>query len=238
MPTLKEHPMEDVIAEMRQEFGAFWSCIFGDSRLLDPTWSKVCRSYGEPHRAYHTLQHVQEMLHLLESLTFKEKLSMDDHLVLSGAIWFHDIVYRTTEQAVLSPLTNEELSAAYAFQTMADAWGHTHLHDAHKIAQLVLSTAFPQDEVLGTMHEYMHDLDYAILATFSDDRLREYDDQIRKEWDHIPLEHYLTHRKAFLTKLKEQGSVFCSFHFETSLGDRSLENIDTLLEWVAEEEKK
>ncbi|CAG8440059.1 13069_t:CDS:2, partial [Ambispora leptoticha] len=49
----------------------------------------IINSYSEPHRYYHTINHITRMLNLFEE--FKEKIVNDKIMVL--AILFHDIVY-------------------------------------------------------------------------------------------------------------------------------------------------
>ena len=59
----------------------------------------LCRAYQSPMRHYHNLQHLQQMLTLLETI------HLDDRACVTLAVWFHDAVYNACRG------DNEEKSA-------------------------------------------------------------------------------------------------------------------------------
>lgn len=74
-----------------------WEALVGDGA----SWHDVRDRYGEAHRAYHTLAHVDRVLEILAALDVSEPA------VLLAAV-LHDVVYDPTRT------DNEELSARYA----------------------------------------------------------------------------------------------------------------------------
>jgi len=77
--------------------------------LRDDLLVDLTRRYGEPHRRYHTIQHIANMLYA------GRELDLDD--VQIAAVWFHDAIYE-----IPGP-DNEERSALLAEQLLpARGW--------------------------------------------------------------------------------------------------------------------
>ena len=67
--------------------------------------------YGEPHRAYHNLTHIEECFRTLDLVAHRaERLGE-----IEMALWFHDAIYDTRSH------TNEADSAAWARRALTDA---------------------------------------------------------------------------------------------------------------------
>ena len=77
----------------------------GDA-LLEATYADIARRYGERHRSYHTLQHLEAMF------ADCDRFGVDSAAV-DFAVWFHDIVYRPGSAA------NEARSARLAAAALA-----------------------------------------------------------------------------------------------------------------------
>lgn len=65
---------------------------------------RLVACYSEPHRKYHTMQHLNECFAHLESVRSVAERPAEVEL----ALWFHDAIYRTTKK------DNEEHSAEWA----------------------------------------------------------------------------------------------------------------------------
>ena len=65
---------------------------------------RLVRAYGEPQRAYHSLQHLEECLSVFD----EAKGFMQQPDLIEMALWFHDAVYDPKSSE------NEALSAAMA----------------------------------------------------------------------------------------------------------------------------
>jgi predicted metal-dependent HD superfamily phosphohydrolase len=73
------------------------------------TLLELTRRYSEPHRHYHSLEHIAQMLTL-----GRDQLPTDEQI---AAIWFHDAVYDVRRH------DNEERSAALAVELLRrDGW--------------------------------------------------------------------------------------------------------------------
>ncbi|OUL98985.1 HD domain-containing protein [Variovorax sp. JS1663] len=140
--------------------------------------------YGEPHRAYHTLQHLDECL---EGLA-RERTHARRPAEIALALWFHDAIYDVHRH------DNEALSADWARQALLGAGAPADA--AQRVHALVMATrhqAQPQDADA----QLLVDIDLAILGA-PIERFAEYERQIRIEYAHVPPEVFEPRRRQIL----------------------------------------
>ena len=149
--------------------------------------------YAEPHRRYHTTQHLSDVLDRIDELAG----GSEDLFLVRLAAWFHDAVYAIPPGQV----SNEEASARLTIRTL----GRVGLEqeDLTQVARLVRLT---ETHVPGTRDpegELLCDADLAILAAepAAYDR---YVDQIREEYARVPEEEFLAGRLAVLASLADR----------------------------------
>ena len=149
--------------------------------------------YAEPHRRYHTTQHLADVLDRIDELAG----GSEDLFLVRLAAWFHDAVYAIPPGQV----SNEEASARLTIRTL----GRVGLEqeDLTQVARLVRLT---ETHVPGTRDpegELLCDADLAILAAepAAYDR---YVDQIREEYARVPEEEFLAGRLAVLASLADR----------------------------------
>lgn len=140
--------------------------------------------YAEPHRAYHTAQHIDECFAVLEPAA-----SLAHHLAeLQLALWFHDAIYDPRAQ------DNEEQSARWAGEALVAAGAGR--ETAERVEALVLATrhtAPPQ----GSDAQLLVDVDLSILGA-AEARFAEYESQIRQEYGWVPDETFRDRRTRVL----------------------------------------
>ena len=56
-----------------------------DRDAVEQAAADLVARYGEPHRRYHTLEHIDEMLAVADRLEATDEVT--------GAVWFHDAIY-------------------------------------------------------------------------------------------------------------------------------------------------
>jgi predicted metal-dependent HD superfamily phosphohydrolase len=149
--------------------------------------------YAEPHRRYHTTQHLADVLDRIDELAG----GSEDLFLVRLAAWFHDAVYAIPPGQV----SNEEASARLTIRTL----GRVGLEqeDLTQVARLVRLT---ETHVPGTRDpegELLCDADLAILAAepAAYDR---YVDQIREEYARVPEEEFLAGRLAVLASFADR----------------------------------
>ena len=158
----------------------------GDAARWHQHLVKAC---GEPQRAYHSLQHLDECLRVFD----EAKGFMEQPDLIEMALWFHDAVYdpRSGE--------NEALSAEKAL----GALGGT--QTAREVARLILLTKSHQPGE-GPDDEWVIDIDLAIFAQ-SPERVMEYEQQIRAEYAWVPETVYREKRAEVLARLSRRNTA-------------------------------
>ena len=137
----------------------------------------VINAYNEPHRFYHTLEHIEDVLKQLNNVD----LLKHDELFLAAV--FHDIIYNPQSN------TNEEDSAEF-FIKSAHSSSLTGEQKEH-IKQLILDTKYHKPS--AQFSEEFIKADLAILnSTF--DKLIKYEKQIFKEFQFVDYKTYKVKR--------------------------------------------
>jgi pantetheine-phosphate adenylyltransferase len=152
--------------------------------------SDMINSYNEPHRYYHTLEHIIDVLKELRN----SDLLKHDELFL--ATIFHDIVYNPQSN------TNEEDSAEF-FLNAAKSSSITNEQKAH-IKQLILDTKHHTPTV--NLSEEFIKADLAILNS-SFDKLIKYEKQIFKEFQFVDYKDYKIKRIEVLKHYNTKGNL-------------------------------
>ncbi|OYW76241.1 MAG: hypothetical protein B7Z37_09690 [Verrucomicrobia bacterium 12-59-8] len=170
--------------------------------------------YAEPQRAYHTLQHLEECLLVLDKAKATGLIAKLD--LIEMALWFHDAVYdpRSSE--------NEELSA----QMAVEALGDTAL--AREVARLIQLTKSHQPEK-GADDEWIIDIDLAIFAQPME-RVLEYERQIRQEYGWVPEEVYAEKRGEILMAFLNRPQIYLTVWARERFEARARENLRALID--------
>jgi predicted metal-dependent HD superfamily phosphohydrolase len=158
--------------------------------------------YTEPHRRYHTAEHLRHVLTMIDELAENQDL-----FLVRLAAWFHDAVYAIPA----GQLSNEEASARLAIRTLGRAG--LEQEDLNQVARLVRLTETHVPGARDPEGELLCDADLAILAAPPDAYAR-YVEQVRAEYAAVPEQDFLAGRLAVLTDLADREI------FRTTVGRR------------------
>jgi len=150
----------------------------------DALFDALRARYGEPHRAYHTLQHLDECL---DGLAI-ERAHAKRPAEIALALWFHDAIYDVHRH------DNEERSADWARQALRDAG--VNADAAQRVHALVMATRH-QAQPEEADAQLLVDIDLSILGAPAP-RFAEYEQQIRFEYAHVPPEVFEPRRRQIL----------------------------------------
>ncbi len=150
---------------------------------------------AEPHRAYHTEQHIRECLQLFDA--HREHAAAPREVEF--AIWMHDAVYDPTAR------DNEALSADWAASLLSAAGADAAVLDA--VVALILATKHDAAPAAGTDAALLVDIDLAILGA-PPQRYREYCQQVRFEYAHVPDDAWRTGRRAVVQQLLSRAALY------------------------------
>lgn len=163
--------LETVANEPR--WNALWLHIGKNGRK--PHYDRVRRAYAEPHRAYHTLEHIGYCLTTFDRYW---RLANDPDAV-ELALWLHDAAYIVCERPRGLP-SNEALSAALADDLLFPA--RVSMAFREKVCRLIMATCHDPDGELETRDEQLvADIDWSALSAPWEQYLSNRD-KIRREF--------------------------------------------------------
>ncbi|NNG39489.1 metal-dependent phosphohydrolase [Flexivirga sp. ID2601S] len=172
-----------------------------DPDLVAAAGDDLVARWSEPHRRYHTLQHLAEMFAAFERLARPAGLSARESAVIRIGAWLHDAVY----DVQAPPGDTERASAALARETLSSLGFRD--ADVAEVEALVLMTIDHGDTAATPAGDVFHDADLWILAA-SAERFDAYCGQVRQEYAHVPDDAYRRARSLILGDLVDRGQVY------------------------------
>jgi len=189
---------------------ALWQRIGaqGDPRKV---YSDLVARYSEQHRAYHTLEHIENCLGEFEQTRY---LATDPNAV-EFALWYHDAIYDTKTK------NNEERSAVLALETIRNASLPESI--GQSVANLITAT---KHAVVPTNPDIqlLVDIDLSILGQ-SEDKFDEYERQIHKEYEWVPEDTFVAERSAILKLFLGQPKIYSTQFFRDKYEAQARRNI-------------
>jgi predicted metal-dependent HD superfamily phosphohydrolase len=167
--------------------------------------------YREPHRRYHTIDHVLECLDLAALTRDLQQRPAEVDL----ALWFHDAVYDPARA------DNEEQSAALARQALQTAGLPREYRE--RIDALILTTRHDADSAEDDA-AVVADIDLSILGA-EPERFDEYEAGIRDEYAWVPQEIFRSRRAELLRGFLTRRSIYALDFFRDRLDAQARTNL-------------
>ena len=157
----------------------------------------LVRRYGEPHRRYHDLRHLGEVLDAVDDLAGLA----DDPDAVRLAAWFHDAVYDVRS----APAANEAASADLA----ASCLGQVDPARVEEVVRLVLLTATHDPAPTDANGQVLCDADLWVLGSMPA-RYAQYAADVRAEYWHVPDDAYAAGRSAVMGALLAHDRLYAT----------------------------
>ena len=160
----------------------------------DALCASLMSAYREPHRRYHTLQHLGDCIDLFERVGALAAHPAEVEL----GLWFHDAVYDVQRS------DNEARSADWLRRAADSAGIATDVTE--RVCALIMATrhaALPK----GVDAQLLVDIDLAILAA-AEPRFAEYEHQIRAEYAFVPEATFASRRRAILAGFLDRERIY------------------------------
>lgn len=215
---------------MNIDFSAVWNRLWYDiphprsseqSTSSHALYSSLLAAYAEPHRHYHSKQHLAECLEL-----WQEYYDVaNDPVALGFALWFHDAIYDPKAK------DNEVRSAKWARRALTVCGLNGEL--VQTVVTLVLATQHGQaSAICNTSHcpdvALINDIDLAILGA-GRARFAEYETQIRAEYAHLSDLEFGTGRHAVLQGFLQSPRIYQFPDFYEGYEATARHNIESVL---------
>lgn len=182
---------------VRAAFDAHWRAAWSAMGIGTPPIAlrdALLVRYAEPHRRYHTLQHLGECLDAFE----RERAHAQRPGEVALGLWFHDAIYD------LQAHDNEGQSADWARDALRAAGIDEGA--AQRVHDLIMATkhdAQPTDADA----RLLVDIDLAILGA-PPARFAEYEQQIRAEYAQVPPDIFEPRRRLILARFLARDPLY------------------------------
>ena len=192
----------------------------GDSAKLRHLYRDVLSRYSEPHRHYHTHQHLAECFEKVQDIIALAEHRAEVHV----GLWFHDVIYDTQRH------DNEERSAQWA----RDAAGELGVsaESAQRISDLIMFTRHAADPV-GIDAQVLVDADLSILSA-PPARFQEYEAQVRREYAWVPEPTFRLGRAKILKSFLERPHLYSTAPFRERYEAQARRNLQYSLAHLEE----
>lgn len=195
--------MNEVLRQVWIDLLRLWRIPAIDARR---EYDDLCGQYAEPGCFYHTLDHVEDVLTTIETLT-----SFATHpAAVKLAGWLHDVIYESRAS------DNEERSADYAEKLCE----RLSIPEGHRVAALILKTK-THEAGSDVDAQVLLDADLSILGA-DEPTYRDYAEKIRREFDWVPEPQFRLGRRQVLERFLSRPRIF---HLLTSLEVPARRNI-------------
>jgi predicted metal-dependent HD superfamily phosphohydrolase len=190
-----------------------------DAQAAAVVGEDLLRRWREPHRCYHDVAHLAEVLAAVDTLARAERVGPRGHAAALLGAWFHDAVY-----AVDGPTGNEQRSAELASESLGRLGAPGGLVD--RVVTLVLDTATHDlgGRVRDPARVLLHDADLWVLAA-PVGRFDEYCRQVREEYATVPAATYGRARSEVLRPFLSRGHVYRTGYARSEWEPAARENL-------------
>ena len=155
--------------------------------------------WSEPHRRYHTIEHLREVLEAGAMLRHAGELPLDQVPLFHLAAWFLDAVYDVRQPG------NEAQSADLAKRQLTML--QVPPRDVKEVRKLITQTTMHEVKRPTPARLAFHDADLWILSA-PKARYASYRAQVRAEFAHVPTAHFRLGRADVLRPFLEREHLY------------------------------
>lgn len=205
----------------RQRFARLWSRCASDggTDAADDRFAALQRHYLEPHRRYHTPEHLKHCLAQLDAA----RQHMDNPDAVELALWYHDAIYDVTA-------ADNELQSARLFERHADDILPAAL--VERVHGLIMVTAHCRVEPGTPDQDFMVDIDLSSFGLPWPEFLRD-SAAVREESAHLSDELFCAKQCKFLSWLLRRERFYHTAFFRERHEQRARDNVSRYLDSLA-----
>ncbi len=192
-------PSADALVRERARFVTLWIRIMpGDHAMAETVYGRLGELYGEPHRHYHTLDHIRHCLREFD----RAAAAMANPDAVEMALWFHDAIYQPGAG-------NNEQRSADLFRQWSD--GRVDSGFQQRVEDLIMTTTHREPPEQGDAR-FVVDIDLSSFGLPWEACERD-GHRIRAEFAGVADDQYYTGHLRFLRALRDRSAFFCTEFF-------------------------
>lgn len=183
------------IDRAQQRFEALWRCCLVDGATNGGAgvYRSLLARYCEPHRCYHTTDHVGHCLREFDLASSH----MEHAAAVELAIWFHDAIYAPDA-------SDNEQKSAELFETCAgDSFDEA---SRRRVRDLILVTMHSERPATADQ-AFMVDIDLSSFGLPWPDFVRD-SDAVRRECAHLSDQRFYAKQACFLRSLLARPTIY------------------------------
>lgn len=207
-------PAEELVRE-RARFMALWIRIMpGEHARAETVYGRLVELYGEPHRHYHTLNHIRHCLREFD----RAAALMAEPDAVEMTLWFHDAIYQPGAR-------DNERRSADLFQQWSNGWVDPGFQQ--RVDDLIMATTHRAPPERGDAG-FVVDIDLSSFglpweACERDGR------RIRAEFVGVADDQYYPGHLRFLRALRDRATFFCTEFFQQRYESVARENLARII---------
>ena len=213
--------MDDVLqinSTLSNDFARHLAAVNSDMTPAESSmlWQDIASRYNEPQRAYHSLQHIQQLFAQFEKI----KQHLYEPNIIALALYYPDVIYDPTR------LDNELKSAKYAVEALSK-----YIDDEKRqhIYKLIMMTASHQIDELADSNKssdaaYLLDMDLSILGAPWVE-YEKYAQAVRQEYAYVSDIKYRAGRASVLNSLLAHPTLYITDYYYERLETKARINI-------------
>lgn len=196
-------------------FAALWARNLSvEFAVAETVYDRLSELYGEPHRHYHTLNHIRHCLREFD----RAAALMDEPDAVEMALWFHDAIY-------WPGATDNEWRSAELFRQWSDGYADPAFQQ--RVHDLVMVTMHREPPAWGDAG-FIVDIDLSSFglpweACERDGCL------IRAEFAEITDDQYYPGHLRFLRTLQERPNIYFTDFFQQRYGLAARQNLARII---------
>ena len=186
-------------------------------RSIAKAFNKLCSAYAEPHRKYHTLNHIGDMILQIQNAPMEPVAKM----ILSIAAFYHDYVY------TIEPKGYDYNEPFSALKWIEDSYVLEFDNETtQRVYCMILATWYSKGvkpiEPIGSV---LQDIDFAALG-YSLEEYKEINAKVVLELGGVnPTPEFFQKRSLFLNSLLQKEFIFNTDHYRELYDKQAKENI-------------
>jgi predicted metal-dependent HD superfamily phosphohydrolase len=221
MEQYKIRQLSDSIETLKSTWETLLQPFQVSPRFSQKVFLELVRAYSSVGRFYHTLEHIQLVLKLIEEIRRQsppQALRLINFPAIQLAAWFHDVIYDSKSK------DNEEKSAEYAAATLTPL--EIPNNTVESVQNLILNTKTHQTPSTDIDSQILLDADLAILGA-SELEYKTYAQGIRQEYAWVADELYRVRRRQVLQNFLQRKRIYFTPQLFVKLESRARLNLQS-----------